>query len=414
MSADPIIYCLQELTDYRQFERLCSDVMAGSGYTNIEPLGGTSDRGRDALHISRSDPNDVAIFAYSVRSDWHQKLLEDCKRIKEEQHILRTLVFVCTSTITASQKDTAKEEVRESFGWGLELFDLERLRVRLASDLRHLTAQNPSIFCPPWFPSRGGLSIAESRDTLVIDHVAHDHAMATWLARRMHLAGYRTWCYGTAPLAGESADESVRLLIEKRAIQYLPILSSPAVEDVDLMGRCGLACGIDGLMIPCWSTVIESSALTTRVRTLTPVRFDKRWSVGLSSLLDTLQAKGVAANIDKVRGRAMALRSYVPEPVTRHKPERIFANVFQVSVPPAVIVCELEEGVSDERLAQLRRELGFRTSLTVETACIRASAFHSRTHTETEVARSLMGSLSFDRRQAFVRRCEGGHKEDLD
>ena len=38
MSADPIIYCLEQLTDYRQFERLCSDIMAGSGYENIEPL----------------------------------------------------------------------------------------------------------------------------------------------------------------------------------------------------------------------------------------------------------------------------------------------------------------------------------------------------------------------------------------
>ena len=53
MSADPIIYCLEQLTDYRQFERLCSDIMAGSGYANIEPLGGSNDRGRDALHVSR-------------------------------------------------------------------------------------------------------------------------------------------------------------------------------------------------------------------------------------------------------------------------------------------------------------------------------------------------------------------------
>ena len=52
MSADPIIYCLERLTDYRQFERLCSDVMAGSGYPNIEPIGGTGDRGRDAIHPS--------------------------------------------------------------------------------------------------------------------------------------------------------------------------------------------------------------------------------------------------------------------------------------------------------------------------------------------------------------------------
>lgn len=360
MSADAIVYCLQELTDYRQFERLCSDVMAGSGYTNIDPLGGTSDRGRDALHVCRDNPNDVTIFAYTVQSDWPRKLYtKDCKRIKEEGHDLRRLVFVCTSAITACQKDDAKKEVSQRFGWELELYDLERLRVRLASDLRHLVAQHPSIFCPPWFPARGGLSISESRDTLVIDHVSADHALATWLARRLQLAGYRTWCYGTAPLAGESADESVRLLIEKRAVLYLPILSTNAVDDGDLVGRCGLACNTDGLTIPCWSTAVNSSLLATKLRQQTPVRFDGPWSEGLRSLLDTLQSRGVVVDTDKGRGRAIALRSYVPEPVTRPAPERVFANVFRATVPPAVIVCELEHEMEDSALAGLRQTWAF-------------------------------------------------------
>lgn len=37
MAADPVIYCLQELTDYQQFERLCSDVMAGVGSRELSP-----------------------------------------------------------------------------------------------------------------------------------------------------------------------------------------------------------------------------------------------------------------------------------------------------------------------------------------------------------------------------------------
>lgn len=66
MAADPIIYCLQELTDYDAFERLCSDVMAGLEYRDIEPLGGRSDRGRDAIFVSRANPKDITIFAYTV------------------------------------------------------------------------------------------------------------------------------------------------------------------------------------------------------------------------------------------------------------------------------------------------------------------------------------------------------------
>src|SRR5688572_16157672 len=112
MSADPVVYCLEILTDYPQFERLCSDVMNQSGFRDIEPLGGSSDRGRDALHVSRADPRDITIFAYSVRGDWRQKLFnEDCKRIQDEKHALNRLVFVSTATISATQRDSAKQQV---------------------------------------------------------------------------------------------------------------------------------------------------------------------------------------------------------------------------------------------------------------------------------------------------------------
>lgn len=86
MAADPIIYCLEHLTDYDQFERLCHDLMASEGWANIEPLGGMKDKGRDAVHVSRLDPDDVTIFAYSVREDWWKKLAEDAEKIQKHGH----------------------------------------------------------------------------------------------------------------------------------------------------------------------------------------------------------------------------------------------------------------------------------------------------------------------------------------
>jgi hypothetical protein len=64
MGANVTIYCLEELTDYLQFERLCHDLMALEGYKDIEPLGGFSDKGRDAILVDNSRNT---IFAYSVR-----------------------------------------------------------------------------------------------------------------------------------------------------------------------------------------------------------------------------------------------------------------------------------------------------------------------------------------------------------
>lgn len=360
MSADPIVYCLEQLTDYRQFERLCSDIMAGSGYPDLEPLGGSNDRGRDAIHVSNDAASEMTVFAFSVRSDWERKLLaEDCKRIQEEGHSLNKLVFACTSNISASKKDAAKERVVQKFGWTLELYDIERIRVALAGNLRHLVAQHPTIFCPPWFPVRGGLSIAESRDTLVIDHNEVDHAFATWLTRRLQVAGYRTWCFGTAPLGGEDADATVRVLIEKRAAHYLPVLSEEACEDNDLTGRCGAGYGADGFLIPCWAGAVNADSLSSRLRAITPVRFDQGWASGLESLLRQLEVGNTPKSLDLARGREVALRSYAPEPVTHAVAEDLYSNVFKATVPPSVIVSKLERELTGSELTGLRVRWGF-------------------------------------------------------
>lgn len=372
MSADPIIYCLEQLTDYRQFERLCCDIMAGSGYPSIEPLGGSSDGGRDALHTNRHDADDITIFAFTVRADWKRKILkEDCVRIQDEGHQLRRVCFACTSSLTASEKDTLKKDVKEQFSWECDIYDLERLRIRLAGEVRHLVAQHPSIFPPPWFPARGGLSLAESADTLVIDHVAADHAFATWLARRLQLGGYRVWCFGTAPLGGEDADQTVRLLLEKRALNYLPVLSPDALADADIVARCGGASGIEGFLIPCWAGTIDPNQLNNKLRAATPVRFDESWSVGLRELLNVLEARGIKPSLEKEKGREIALRSYVPEQVTSTVPEQVYSNVFAATVPAALITCELERELNEDEILELRQKWAF-----VQVHKLRLLSFH--------------------------------------
>lgn len=358
MSADPIIYCLENLTDYPQFERIASDVMNQSGFTDIEPLGGSNDRGRDALHVSKTD-GVRTIFAYSVRGDWRKKLLkEDCKRIEEEGHELDQLVFVCTASITSTQKDDVEQTVLETFGWKLQLYDLERLRVRLATDLRYLIARHPAIFCPPFFPTKGGLSIAESRDTIVIDHLPDQHALASWLSRRLQLAGYRVWCYGTAPLAGENADESIRTLIKQRAARYLPIVSAHSVSDPDFLGRVSIASGYEGLVLPCVADSSGASNLPSTVRQLAPSDFSVAWSAGLAHTLSSLKTIGDVP-LSTEQGRSIALRSYVPEEVVRHEEETVYSNSFAVTVPAGIKVCKLTKSLSDAEQEALRGKWAF-------------------------------------------------------
>ena len=356
MSADPIVYCLEHLTDYRQFERLCTDLLSQSGFPNIEPIGGSSDGGRDALHVSRTNPEDVTIFAYSVRSDWRTKLLaEDCKRIKEEQHKLSRVVFACTSSITAGQRDSVIQAVRDEFGWELELFDIERLRSRLAGELRHLIAQHPAIFVPPFFQTRGGLSVAESRDTLVIDHLPNDHGLAVWLARRLQIAGFRVWCMGTAPLAGQNPDESIRALLSSRAERYFPVISSASISDVDFVTRTGSVAGRDGFIIPCFADEVNVSLLPSTLRNVAPIQFSKSWKTALESVLEALATSGIKPSVTAEQGKAIALRSYSPEPVVKVKPETVYANTFNTVVPQAIQVCELTKELTEQEILDLRK-----------------------------------------------------------
>jgi hypothetical protein len=66
----------------------------------------------------------------------------------------------------------------------------------------------------------------------------------------------------------------------------------------------------------------------------------------------------VVASFDRERGRAIALRSYVPEPLTRPVPEHVYANVFRVTVPAGLIACDVKE-MSEETRAELRRTWAF-------------------------------------------------------
>ena len=340
MSADPILYCLERLTDYRQFERLASDLMAGTGYADIEPLGGSADGGRDALHICRYQ-GEITIFAYSVRRDWDVKLREDCERIARGQHDLDKVVFVSTQVIPARQRDKLRDELRENYDWSIEYFDIERLRVLLTGPLNHLVARHPAIFVAPWFDRRGGeLVTFQQRDLILIDHLPSDHAFASWLFAKLSVAGYSVWCHGLAPLAGEDADASIRTLIQTRAARYLPVLSSDSVSDPDLRARITIAVHANRT-VPCWIENLSEEAFDSLLAAIVPARFDTSLKFGLESLAQQLESGGISKPLDDKLRRQLALTAYQTEPLLRPKPERVFANVFRAKVPDAVLVYEL-------------------------------------------------------------------------
>ncbi len=360
MPADPILYCLEQNTDYAAFETMCVDLMANAGFTGIEPIGGVGDRGRDAIWSGR-DGDSLVVFAFSCREDWERKLDEDCKRIQECEHQAAKLVFVSSRPAGGQARDRAKRRVQERFGWILELYDVRRVRAMLRSDHRPVLANHRSIFGPPWFDTRGGLLIDDIRDTLIIDHLECDHAFANWLSGRLQLEGYKVWCRGLAPLVGEDAHDTVGELIATRALRYLPILSAESIPyNRDLLDRCAHAISTSGLAtLPCVATAVDEDLLGEQLRRTKHARFDRSWSKGLDELLQTLEATGVCPTSAPVVSRYVrSLYSQQPV-VVKDEPEPIYANVFRATVPEAIAAFQLSEDVADDEIERARRTWAF-------------------------------------------------------
>ncbi len=339
MAADPIVYCLEQLTDYAQFERLCHDLMALEGYRSIEPLGGTKDKGRDAVHTNAT-AGAVTVFAYSVREDWQKKLIEDSDKVRDHKHCCSRFVFLTTAAFTATERDRAVRESRDTYGWTLDLYGLERLRIMLATTHRQVVAQHPQIFCPPFVLVAGGLSLATSHDHIVIDHVDAEAALAHWLARRLMLAGYQVWCRGLAPLAGSSVTETIRGLLNNRAFRYVCVLSPTAIADAEFTSRRHMAQAIGNarggaLLIPAHANVIDVALLDAETRTLTAADFTTSWQTGVNGLVAALEAARCPRHMD--RSIDLAVRSYFPPDITLPEPETLASNLFNVTTVPSVI-----------------------------------------------------------------------------
>lgn len=136
---------LRDVTDYIGFESFCHDLMALCGYKDILPLGGFKDKGRDAIHVSRTG-DCTTIFAYSVREDWETKLAEDLDKIKQHDHHCDEVVFITTEEPTAGDLDRWQGKVLEEFGWKLDIYSLERIATLVDSLYEKLKGLHPNIF----------------------------------------------------------------------------------------------------------------------------------------------------------------------------------------------------------------------------------------------------------------------------
>jgi len=125
---------LAEFTDTRAFEDMCSSLLV-SDYPHIIPLGGTKDRGRDAIEptfisgLFQSD--DGAILQFSTEKSWESKLKRELKKVFQKGHNPIQYVFVTSQKVSSTDFDRLRQFANEKYSLPLLIYDVEWLRVRL-------------------------------------------------------------------------------------------------------------------------------------------------------------------------------------------------------------------------------------------------------------------------------------------
>ena len=68
MSLDIVEIALEHFTDHSDFEKIATEIMRDVGYSNIKPLGGVADKGRDAICESYflSEGLNNSVFQYTL------------------------------------------------------------------------------------------------------------------------------------------------------------------------------------------------------------------------------------------------------------------------------------------------------------------------------------------------------------
>ena len=330
-------YCLQEVTDYSDFESLCHDLMALEEYPKIEPLGGFSDKGRDAVHADNSGKS--TIFAYSVREDWRAKLAEDAAKIKRHNHTCDEMVFLCTTDFSANERDEAVRSVLEEYGWTLQLFGLERLRVLLDSKHTHIKQNHPAIFPPALLKGIENVSREQEKHHLLILSAHADHILAEWLARKLTADGYAVWYKTFKRLGNDPYPDDINKAIKTQTFRVIAVYSKSFFESTDEVGLRALALDVGkdaeiDFVVPISVDPQERDVNANRDG-IELIQFGRNWAKGLSALSEKLSALDCPR--PRFDGRVVSSRFYDEAEVVSTETETLYSNAFPIeSIPPIV------------------------------------------------------------------------------
>ncbi len=358
MSADLTIYCLEQVTDYFEFERLCHDLMSREGYSSIEPLGSFKDKGRDAIHVNESDK--TTIFAYSVSEEWRVKLAEDAEKVRKYQHPCEQFIFITTAKFTAYQRDEAVAFIKDEFGWQLELFGVERLRILLDVSHPQIKRLHPGIFPSEFLAVQDRTDDSTERHHLFISCVSKDGVFADWLTRKLTAEGYCVWSERFKLLGGEPYPDDLDEAIKNRTFRFLGLYSKASLNNQEVMRQRSLALSlrsedIQDFLIPLDVDGVNQEQLDSVTKTLQFVSFKDNWADGLKQLLKKLESIDCPRLLPN--GERIVAESFLGNDVRSDEEETLYSNCLRILQIPEIIHRFTVEGkIPKEKLNKLKSE----------------------------------------------------------
>jgi hypothetical protein len=336
MGANITIYCLEKVTDYFQFERMCHDLMAKVGYSRIEPLGGFSDKGRDAIHISRL--GDTTIFAYSVREDWRAKLSEDANKIKKHNHNCDSLAFVTTADVSASERDEAAATIKQQYGWELELFHIERLRNLLDVQYPEIKRLHESIFPPSFLALDTAAKVGEP-EHIFISYMSSDKPLGDWLAKKLASEGYSVWCEHLDYLGSQPFPPNIEEALRKHVAAIISIYSPSSIADPESVRHRVIAQELERTRTSAVLVPIDAGAplakLDRQSMSLVFIPFQESWLPALVSVIKRLERMKCPKPI--VNGRELATRTFIHKNTITKQTETVISNNLAIKRLPETI-----------------------------------------------------------------------------
>lgn len=178
---------LRGIGDGARLEQLTSDLLRREGY-DVDPTGTRGpDAKRDAL-LSRD--GEQGILHCSVSQRLENKVHDDAGKAADRPEDFDFFIFATTQNPAGVKRDRLEDEIRDEYGWRVEILDLERLRNRLRGDVEnhdlvreHLNVdpnyafQDPAVDAEEFYQSR--LEELQEREgyygTIASEHYVTDH-----------------------------------------------------------------------------------------------------------------------------------------------------------------------------------------------------------------------------------------------